>query len=345
MTLSGLTCSARVALCHPSILWSTMFDHFSCSRVNDTTFVVHEKDVYEEHPFIYVKVYDDIPVIVLSDTGSGSSTDEHSLPENLRNFLETLPIAVNNGQLFNPRDAGGKVSKKYMIIFTHCHYDHILGIEQFQDPITDTVAPREGKGFVENNLAEHSLCETLDIPTPQYTITNWAKDKETLSFDGKSLDLQIIHTPGHTPDELAWYDKKERHLFVGDTLYERVAEDKSYEQAILFPKEGNIIDYLDSLNKLIVFVEAKNGDDDAHKGRLKIGCGHVTSSVDAMEILVAVQTLFANILEDKVPIAQREEKRGEEYVTWRDDGEPRFSVTAPRRIVFDAKQALQGKVE
>lgn len=138
------------------------------------------------------------------------------------------------------------------------------------------------------------------------------------------------------------YDRDERHLYVGDSFYERVAKDRSYEQAIIFPKEGNIIEFMRSLNKLLQFVEAKNRDDDAPKGPIKIGCGHVTSSVDGKEILLAVKHLFLDILSGKVPIVHSEEKRGEEFSTWREDGEPRFSVAAPRRIMLAAQQAWGG---
>ena len=316
---------------------------FVCSRVNSSTFVIHEKDTFDEHPFIYVKLYEDIPVVVISDTGCGGTTNKLLHSRNLRDFLETCPIASNHGQSLNPRDSNGNPLKEYMIICTHCHYDHILGLEQFRDASPEIVASLAGKSFIEDDLPEHSLCKSLDIPTPQYKITQWGPDFHSLSFDGEPLGIQILHTPGHTPDELAWYDESERHLYVGDSFYQRVAEDESYEQAILFPKEGNISDYLASLDKLITFVDAKNADETASRDSLKIGCGHVTSSVDAKEILLAVQKLFVNILKDKVPIVQREEKRGEEWVTWRENGEPRFSVAAPKRIMVDAKQSFLRK--
>ena len=320
-----------------------MIEYFDCTRVNRTTFLIHEKDKYTEHPFIYAKVYDDLPVIVLSDTGCGGGVSENLCFTNLKVFLETCPVDSNGGRPLNPQDSSGKPTRKYIIICTHCHYDHILGLEHFQDAAPEIVASWEGKSFIEQNLPEHSLCKFLDIDTPRYKVTHWARDLGTISFDGKPLNIQIIHTPGHTPDELAWYDQQERHLFVGDSFYERLARDGSYEQAILFPKEGNIIEYQKSLDKLLSFVEAENTGDNAHKAQLRVGCGHVTSSVDAKEILLAVRKLFSDILEGLVPIIQKEQKRGEEYVTWRQVGEPRFSVTAPRRIVDDAQQAFQAK--
>lgn len=312
---------------------------FTCTRLNSTTFVIHEKDRYEEHPFIYVKTYENIPVLVLSDTGCGGGNDEQRHCGNLKEFLENSPVSLNNGNPLNPRDSSGKPMKKYIIICTHCHYDHILGLSHFQNDSPEIIASLAGKAFIESDLPENSLCKSLNIPVPEYSVTTWAHDYQHLSFNKNLLNLQIIHTPGHTPDEIAWYDGSERHLYVGDTLYERVAKDKSYEQAILFPKKGNIVHYLSSLNKLLLFVEAHNNDVDARQGPLKIGCGHVTSSVDAGEILLAVRRLFLDILEEKIPIIDTEEKSGETYATWRQHGEaPRFSVTAPVRIMQHARQ-------
>jgi len=310
---------------------------FTCSRVNSTTFVIHQKDQFEEHPFIYVKTFEDVPVLVLSDTGCGGGNDKEPHSSSLKDFIETSPISSNNDNPLNPRNPTGQATKKYIIICTHCHYDHILGLPYFRNDSPEVVASWEGKAFVTVDLPEHSLCNYLGIPVPKYNVTTWAHNYEYLYFDDVPLKLQIFHTPGHTPDEIAWYDHSERHLYVGDTLYERVAKDKSYEQAILFPKEGDIVKYMSSLNELLLFVDAKNNDDNANKGPVKIGCGHVTSSVDGKEILSAVRQLFLDILQDKVPIVGTEEKRGEVYATWKEDGEARFSVTAPERIMQHAK--------
>lgn len=316
---------------------------FDCSPINDTIFLIHEKDEFEEHPFIYVKVYKDIPVLILSDTGCGSGESQQSNSRVLKDFLETQPVPANRGEPLNPRDPTGKATKQYLIICTHCHYDHILGIEQFHNESAEIIASSAGRPFIETDLPEHSLCRSLGIRTPQYRVTQWVGDYETLSHDGKDLGIQIIHTPGHTPDELAWYDKQERHLYVGDTFYERAAKDKSYEQAILFPNEGNIVDYMRSLDKLLSFIDAKNADDEAQKGPIKIGCGHVTASIEAKGILLAVKKLFVNILNEKVPVVKREEKRGEHFLTWREEGEPRFSVAAPEKIMVDARHNMSSK--
>ena len=316
--------------------------YFSCSRLNSSTFLIVERDHYEEYPFIYVKLCDDPSLVLLSDTGCGGGTDRAKNSTNLKDFIETYPIPENGGKPLNPRDSHGDPSRTYSIICSHCHYDHILGLAHFPASSSHIVASSFDKAFIEDDLSEHSLCKSLGLSVPTYKVSQWAEDYEKI-YSNPHLNIQILHTPGHTPDELAYYDADERHLFVGDTLYERVAKDKSYEQPILFPKEGNLVHYMQSLEKLITFVNEKNAE--ADKSRVKIGCGHITSSVDASEILLAVKQLFLGIYAGKVAIVQSEEKRGEEYVLYKADGEPRFSVGVPKRLVLDARKALGSIVD
>ena len=293
--------------------------------------MIHENDQYKEHPFIYVKIYNDPRLVVLSDTGCGGGGQHY---HDLKNFIETCPTAANDWKPLNPVEA----KRGYLIICTHCHFDHILGLKHFPIDSTYIIASSFDMSFIKENLPVHSLCKYIDVPTPKYTVSRWADDFEKLSFDDRPLRLQIIHTPGHTPDELAWYDEQERHLYVGDSFYERVAKDKSYEQAIIFPKEGDWVHYMQSLEKLLRFVGDLNEEPD--KAPIRIGCGHVTSSANGVEILLAVRQLFWDIIAGKVPIEHSEEKWGEEFVLWKAAGDSRFSVAAPKRLASEAAEAL-----
>ncbi|MCJ1223880.1 hypothetical protein MMC12_000523 [Toensbergia leucococca] len=307
--------------------------YFKCTRLNQSTFVIVEDDK-SEHPFIYAKLYNDPPLVVLSDTGCGGLS--RSAEPSLRHFIETHPVTANENQPLNPHQGDGKLSRQYLIICTHCHYDHILGIPCFKTVKPTILASSHEKSFIEDDLPEHSLCLFLGIPTPEYSVSFWAADFESIIFEGSPLGLQVLHTPGHTPDELAWYDEEERYLYVGDSFYERVSGDNSYAQPIIFPNEGNLIQYMSSLEKLISFVSGKNSKLD--RTPIKIGCGHITSSTDAIGILLPVRQLFQNIIAGETPIKQSTEKRGEIVDLWQEDGDPRFSVEAPRRLVTDARK-------
>lgn len=304
---------------------------FSCERINSSTFLITEDDRFDEHPFIYVKIYSNPSLIVLSDSGCGGRDGV-----TLRDFIETHPVEANEGKPLNPRQHDGSPTLKYFIICTHCHYDHILGIPSFQDASPVILACSAGKSFIEEDFEKHSLCAYLDVPTPSYQVSYWAADMEDVVYSNMKLSLQILATPGHTPDELAWYDEAERHLYVGDTFYERVARDKSYEQAIIHPGDGNLIDYMQTMEKLMSFVDEKNSDGGG--GKVKVSCGHITTSVDGHEIIRSVKQYFLDILEGKIPVKETEEVRGEPFCYWREEGDPRFSLRAPRRLVEDARK-------
>lgn len=313
--------------------------YFRCTRLNSTTFVIVENDKYKEKPFIYVKTYTDPPLLVLSDTGCGGIDISKPSPGNLLDFIETISVPSNQERPLNPRLSNGKPSKDYLIICTHCHYDHILGLSQFLDSHPTILASLHGRSFIEEKLPEHSLCLFLGVAVPKYTVSHWAKDYEKISFREQPLGLQVLATPGHTPDELAWYDETERHLYVGDSFYERVAQDKSYQQAIIFPKEGNIVDYMQSLEKLLQFIHGKNAE--PGKSPVKIGCGHVTSFATGAELLAAVRKFFFDVIAGNIPVKESTKKRGEEVNLWQDIGEPRFSLSAPVRLVVDAGEFLK----
>ena len=89
-------------------------------------------------------------------------------------------MAANGSQSLNPRKSNGEPSLPYFIILTHCHYDHILGITSFRGLSLTLLASSHEKSFIVNDLPKHSLCFCIDVPTPQYDISYWAVDMETI---------------------------------------------------------------------------------------------------------------------------------------------------------------------
>lgn len=288
--------------------------------------------------------------------------------------MEGSPVESNDNQPLN----AGRHKREYIVICTHCHFDHINGIEQFSIPDggigiqrATIVASARGRSFIENDLPEHSICKYVGIPTPRYTVSVWAEDFERLTYplehacmdmeasqflpaSASDLGITIINTPGHTPDELAWYDHNERHLYVGDSFYEEgedFYEEGKEGMAILFPKDGNWLDYMQSMHKLLDFVRRENAavaeDSDGWLSvpkRVKVGCGHGTISVDGETIVKEVIQLFGDIIMGKVPVQSSEVKRDEIYDYWRQEGKNvKFSVSAPRRLCEDARKVLPRK--
>ena len=306
---------------------------FTTTRLNTTTFVIREEDINNDHPLIYVKIFSNPPLLLLSDTGNGGYGLPPSIEiKSLRKYLETFPVSSNSNKPLNP---SGKLP--YLILCTHCHNDHILGIPDFTTPTCDTtiLASSNDPSFITDDLPTHSGCQDLGIPTPAYKVSYWARHLETITYKSVSLNIEILLTPGHTPDELAWYDSTERHLYVGDSFYE--LRSPYVSTPIIFPSEGNWIEYMHSLRILDAFIKEKNSNHES-ASRLKIGCGHITFSVDAADIVAEVQAMFVSIIQGKVSVISSTVEGGEACDLWMKGPEAKFSVQAPRRLAEVARR-------
>ncbi|KAK0118122.1 hypothetical protein ONS95_012427 [Cadophora gregata] len=327
---------------------------FFSLRVNKSTFLIIEDDSYGEEPYIYVKLY---PThVLITDTGCNSPRKKQRSLTSLRQYLENYPLPSYGGKCLNP---GGE--KKYIIICSHCHYDHILGITQLLEVEPTIIASNFEQSFILDGLPTHSLCKYVNVPTPKYKISRWAGHMEHLSIDDHPFRIQFLHVPGHTPDSLAWYDIDEHHLYVGDTFYERkraveipgipdnagqVPGLPATQAAIIFPEEGgNWIQFMSSLKMLYSFVLYRNaelrrqhGSNHAPTPRVKVGCGHLTYNADAECMIHEVQSLFERIIAGKVPVTSSGEKRGVIHDFWLEHEDSRYSVMAPRHLATEARK-------
>jgi len=296
---------------------------FTASRVGNSIFKIVEDDIYSEQPIIYVRIY--YSVILVIDSGCGGAARDPTVTiKSLRMFLETWPVADNGNR---PLNNGGV--KPYLLVQTHCHYDHIYGMEQFLG--SHVIASSYSKSFIRSDLPTHSLCKYLGIRTPEYKITHWAKDGEKLFYHEFNMRLTIFHTPGHTPDSLAVWDDAEKMIFVGDTCYEWAPT--------IFPSEGDIVDWLGSVDKLLAFVREQVLSMIIPHPVL-INCGHVTARGDALEILQSIHDFMVSILCGQVPISYEMMKRGENHVVYGTQNMDRFVIMAPERLIKEARQKL-----
>ena len=331
---------------------------FVSRRVNASTFLVIEDDHYGEQPYIYVKICPNH--LIICDTGCNSPRSKKPSLVSLRQYLEDYPLPLNQDQ---PLNRGGR--REYIIICSHCHYDHILGIPQFLSAKPTIVASDFNRPFLLKDLPVHSLCKYIDVPTPKYTISHWARHMDFLSLSGTPFRIQFLHIPGHTPDSLAWYDIDEHHLYVGDTFYERkrstpipelpdgagqVPGLPATQAAIIFPEEGgNWVHFMSSLDLLLSFVLHKNSELTRQHGlshavmpRVRVGCGHLTYEADAEQMIIEVQGMFERIIAGKVPVTSSGEKRGVIHDYWLESETSKYSVMAPRHLAAEARRYFHG---
>jgi glyoxylase-like metal-dependent hydrolase (beta-lactamase superfamily II) len=144
------------------------------------------------------------------------------------------------------------------VLNSHTHFDHTGGNAELaytlhadimnQDlPFAHTNAQGQSNIYSHDALAPDRLCGPLPagVTPAAYAIRPWhvshlIKDGERIALGDR--DLEIIFTPGHTPDSLCLLDRKNGLLFTGDTFY--------LGPIYLFTPETDFAAYTRSINKL-----------------------------------------------------------------------------------------------
>ena len=107
-------------------------------------------------------------------------------------------------------------AKLEYIYLTHCHADHINGVNGLKKERGGKVLiHRKGRENLENRVPV--LAEYIGLP-PIYVKEDSIVDDEDILHVG-DIELKVIYTPGHTNDGTSLYCEKEEMLFSGDTLF------------------------------------------------------------------------------------------------------------------------------
>jgi len=98
------------------------------------------------------------------------------------------------------------------VILTHCHFDHTARIKEIAHMCKAKVAihKNDAAGLIDDtrSLSFHFGSRSPAF-VPQFFVT-----------DGDSIgDLQILHTPGHTPGSICLFFESEQALISGDTVF------------------------------------------------------------------------------------------------------------------------------
>ena len=118
-------------------------------------------------------------------------------------------------------------------------------------------------------------------------------------------------------------------LYVGDSLYE-------YEP-IIFPSEGSIVTWFESMDYLSWLVKAMNSK--ASDGRkVRMNSGHRTVFQPALEILLAAKAFMKDVVNGKERVKERQQNRGGETVAYEQSG-GRFSLRCPERLILEIRKS------
>lgn len=190
---------------------------FEVYKVAPDTFAIYEPHQSEEVISYLILGHDKA---VLFDTGMGIS--------DIRKVVNELM----GGDAATRRGTQGKkpsLELPIIVLNSHTHDDHVGGNWQFESIYSmDTDFSRQNaRGSIADAQAEITRGEVCgDLPrnfdaksyrTKPWTISKYIHDGDRLDLGGRTLE--ILATPGHTPDAISLFDRANGLLFTGDTYY------------------------------------------------------------------------------------------------------------------------------
>ncbi len=106
--------------------------------------------------------------------------------------------------------------KPVKITNTHCHFDHIMGVEFIRNKYHIPFCAHPDDAFlVEQAVGQgNSFGFEMDSVSP---INEFLTENDKIRFG--NTELQIFHVPGHSPGHVVFYHAESRILIAGDVLF------------------------------------------------------------------------------------------------------------------------------
>lgn len=182
-------------------------------------------------------------------------------PRQFEEAISYLILGTERALLFDTGLGIGEISKvvkrltalPVTVLNSHTHFDHIGGNFEFRSTLgmktkfTLDNALGMPSARVKDALQPARVCGRLpeDVDPDSYSIhafqiSEFVKDSYRINLGGR--ELEVVLTPGHTPDSLCLLDRANRLLFTGDTFYPG--------PIYLFTPETDFIAYVRSVEKL-----------------------------------------------------------------------------------------------
>ncbi|AWH89930.1 MBL fold metallo-hydrolase [Limnobaculum parvum] len=103
------------------------------------------------------------------------------------------------------------------VLLTHGHLDHVGAASKMARRYTvPIVGPHKDDAFLLETLLEQSARFGLEHCTP-FVPDRWLDEGDIVKFG--HVELQVRHTPGHTPGHVIFFSESTRLASVGDVLF------------------------------------------------------------------------------------------------------------------------------
>jgi len=183
-------------------------------------------------------------------------------------------------------------SRPVVVLNSHTHDDHVGGNWQFafifgMDTAFTRANAKGSQSDAQAEIGKDQICDTLpkNFDPTKYTTKPWKIS--LFVHDGFKVSLgertvEIIATPGHTPDSISLIDRANKLLFTGDSYYPG--------EIWLYRPETDFAAYLASIKKLSAL---------APNLTLVLGAHNVP--IAKPSLLLAADAAIHAVLDGKVP--------------------------------------------
>ena len=155
------------------------------------------------------------------------------------------------------------------ILLTHHHFDHIGLVNRIVEEVPIPVYAHEraiprlkrDPEFMQKRvdyyieLYKEMGCGEAGSKQIDYLLNSIEKYKNTaikteiLPLDNQIYQFQVIEVPGHSPDQVAFYNEKSKILFGGDVLIDHISSNAFVEPDESGKRMLSLLQQMDSLNK------------------------------------------------------------------------------------------------
>jgi hydroxyacylglutathione hydrolase len=134
--------------------------------------------------------------------------------------LDEKPILVDAGMMAGPTLNNIKKyidpQKIEMIVLTHCHHDHSGAAPALKEATgAELLLSDKEVACVGDDLT--TVAYLFGQQAPEYKVDSTLKGGMVLDLG--EWKLEVIETPGHSQGSICLYEKREKVLFSGDTVF------------------------------------------------------------------------------------------------------------------------------
>lgn len=106
--------------------------------------------------------------------------------------------------------------KPVKLINTHCHFDHLMGVEFMRKKYELRFSCHPDDSFLIERASRQAAMFGFEIPDVSHADDS-LYEGDFITFGNSGLS--VIHVPGHSPGHVVFYSESDKFLLAGDVLF------------------------------------------------------------------------------------------------------------------------------